>query len=114
MRKVWVAGGVAVGLGLSFVLLLVVGVYLVAGNLVNGAGGGSVALAKGAVWKETPGLPPEGKGLYDQMVGLNVPAQVMLENGIWDIFPKCLKTPCSSRRLDWRSRSCFARSCACC
>ncbi|MFF4019603.1 NlpC/P60 family protein [Streptomyces sp. NPDC001843] len=49
VRKVWVAGGVAVGLGLSFVMLLVVGVYVVAGNLVNGVGGGAVALAKGAV-----------------------------------------------------------------
>src|SRR5205814_10670347 len=37
------------------------------------------ALTKGAVWKETPSLPPEGKGLYDYMVGLDVPAQVMLE-----------------------------------
>ncbi|WP_308433358.1 C40 family peptidase [Streptomyces alanosinicus] len=49
MRKVWVVGGVAVGLGLSFVMLLVVGVYVVAGNLVNGVGSGSVGLAKGAV-----------------------------------------------------------------
>ncbi|RSM89817.1 peptidase P60 [Streptomyces sp. WAC 01325] len=49
MRKVWVAGGVAVAVGLSFVMLLVVGVYIVAGNLVNGVGKGSVGLAKGAV-----------------------------------------------------------------
>ncbi|MFE8947710.1 NlpC/P60 family protein [Streptomyces sp. NPDC007856] len=49
VRKVWVVGGVAVGLGLSFVMLLVVGVYVVAGNLANGVGSGSVGLAKGAV-----------------------------------------------------------------
>ncbi|MER6381738.1 bifunctional lytic transglycosylase/C40 family peptidase [Streptomyces sp. NPDC001250] len=49
MRKVWVVSGVAVGLGLSFVMLLVVGVYVVAGNLLNGVGPGSVGLAKGAV-----------------------------------------------------------------
>lgn len=49
MRKVWVAGAAAVGIGLSFVMLLVVGVYVVAGNLVNGVGRGSVGLAKGAV-----------------------------------------------------------------
>ncbi|MFI1421821.1 NlpC/P60 family protein [Streptomyces sp. NPDC020731] len=49
MRKVWVAGGAAIGLGLSFVMLLVVGVYVVAGNLVNGVGGAGKALAKGSV-----------------------------------------------------------------
>ncbi|RZU29566.1 transglycosylase-like protein with SLT domain [Streptomyces sp. BK022] len=49
MRKVWVAGGAAIGLGLSFVMLLVVGVYIVAGNLAGGAAGGGVGLAKGAV-----------------------------------------------------------------
>ncbi|MCT9077204.1 bifunctional lytic transglycosylase/C40 family peptidase [Streptomyces fulvoviolaceus] len=49
MRKVWVVGGAAVGLGLSFVMLLVVGVYIVAGNLANGVGGATKALAKGSV-----------------------------------------------------------------
>jgi cell wall-associated NlpC family hydrolase len=49
VRKVWVVGGVAVGAGLSFVMLLVVGVYIVAGNLANGVGGAGKALAKGAV-----------------------------------------------------------------
>lgn len=49
MRKVWVVGGTAVGLGLSFVMLLVVGVYVVAGNLANGVSGGTKALAKGSV-----------------------------------------------------------------
>ena len=34
---------------MAFVMLLVVGVYIVAGNLVNGVGGGTKALAKGAV-----------------------------------------------------------------
>jgi cell wall-associated NlpC family hydrolase len=49
VRKVWVAGGAAIGLGLSFVMLLVVGVYVVAGNLAGGAAAGGVGLAKGAV-----------------------------------------------------------------
>lgn len=49
MRKVWVAGGAAIGLGLSFVMLLVGGVYIVAGNLAGGAAAGGVGLAKGAV-----------------------------------------------------------------
>ncbi|MFC3348291.1 NlpC/P60 family protein [Streptomyces echinoruber] len=48
VRKVWIAAGAAVGGGLAFVMLLVVGVYVVAGNLLNGAGG-TVALAKGSV-----------------------------------------------------------------
>lgn len=49
VRKAWLVAGAAVGAGLSFVLLLVVGVYIVAGNLANGVGGGSIALAKGSV-----------------------------------------------------------------
>ncbi|MCI3271996.1 C40 family peptidase [Streptomyces cylindrosporus] len=49
VRKAWVIAGVAVGSALSFVMLLVVGVYVVAGNLVNGVGGGTKALAKGSV-----------------------------------------------------------------
>ncbi|MER6348961.1 C40 family peptidase [Streptomyces sp. NPDC001595] len=36
-------------MGLSFVMLLVVGVYVVAGNLLNGVGGGAKTLAKGSV-----------------------------------------------------------------
>jgi cell wall-associated NlpC family hydrolase len=49
VRKAWLwAGGVAAA-GLSFVLLLVVGVYVIAGNLMNGVGGAGRALAKGAV-----------------------------------------------------------------
>lgn len=49
MRKVWLVGGAAVGGALAFVMLLVVGVYVVAGNLLGGVGQGVVGLAKGAV-----------------------------------------------------------------
>ncbi|MDF3300310.1 bifunctional lytic transglycosylase/C40 family peptidase [Streptomyces tropicalis] len=49
VRKAWIVAIAAVSSGLALVTLLVVGVYVVAGNLVNGVGGGSVALAKGAV-----------------------------------------------------------------
>ena len=49
VRKAWIVGGAALGAGLGFVMLLVVGVYLVAGNLAGGAGGGTKTLAKGAV-----------------------------------------------------------------
>lgn len=49
MRKVWLVGGAAVGGALAFLMLLVIGVYVVAGNMVNGVGRGAVGLAKGAV-----------------------------------------------------------------
>ncbi|MER6979665.1 bifunctional lytic transglycosylase/C40 family peptidase [Streptomyces carpinensis] len=49
VRKAWVVAIAAVGSGIAFVMLLVVGVYVVAGNIVNGVGGGAVGLAKGAV-----------------------------------------------------------------
>ncbi|MEH0545249.1 bifunctional lytic transglycosylase/C40 family peptidase [Streptomyces sp. B21-105] len=49
VRKAWIVAGALAGAGLSFVMLLVVGVYVVAGNIVNGVGGKSVGLAKGAV-----------------------------------------------------------------
>ncbi|MEV4047810.1 bifunctional lytic transglycosylase/C40 family peptidase [Streptomyces sp. NPDC049744] len=49
MRKMWVGAGVAVALGMGFVMLLVVGVYLVGGNPAGGAGGGAKQLAKGSV-----------------------------------------------------------------
>ncbi|BBC34423.1 NlpC/P60 family protein [Streptomyces graminofaciens] len=49
MRKAWIVGIAAASAGLSFVLLLVVGVYMVAGNLAAGIGKGSVGLAKGSV-----------------------------------------------------------------
>ncbi|MET7287676.1 bifunctional lytic transglycosylase/C40 family peptidase [Streptomyces sp. NPDC005573] len=49
VRKAWIVGGALVGGGLAFVMVLVVGVYLVAGNLVGGVATGARGLAKGAV-----------------------------------------------------------------
>ncbi len=50
VRKLWVGATLAVGATVAFVMLLVVGVYVVAGNLVNGVGGGAAkSLAKGSV-----------------------------------------------------------------
>ncbi|MFF9677655.1 lytic transglycosylase domain-containing protein, partial [Streptomyces eurythermus] len=50
VRKAWIAAGVAVSSALAFVMLLAVGVYVIAGNLANGVGGGAgKALAKGSV-----------------------------------------------------------------
>ncbi|MDT0463449.1 C40 family peptidase [Streptomyces gibsoniae] len=49
VRKAWILATAAVGAALSFVMLLVVGVYVVAGNLVSGFGNGTVGLAQNAV-----------------------------------------------------------------
>ncbi|MFD6417426.1 NlpC/P60 family protein [Streptomyces sp. NPDC060194] len=51
MRKAWFVGTAVAAAGVSFVLLLVVGTYMVAGNLMNGVGGGgrAVGLVKGSV-----------------------------------------------------------------
>lgn len=49
MRKLWVGVSVGIGVCLSFVGLLVVGVYVAAGNLDGLGGKGSVGLAKGSV-----------------------------------------------------------------
>lgn len=49
MRKAWLVTAAFAGGGVSFVLLLVVGTFMVAGNLSNGVGKGAVGLAKGAV-----------------------------------------------------------------
>ncbi|TVL87959.1 bifunctional lytic transglycosylase/C40 family peptidase [Streptomyces sp. SAJ15] len=49
VRKVWLGVSVGVALCASFVALLVIGTYVVAGNLMSGQGGDTVGLAKGAV-----------------------------------------------------------------
>ncbi|WSU46689.1 bifunctional lytic transglycosylase/C40 family peptidase [Streptomyces sp. NBC_01089] len=48
VRKIWMFGGIGIGLCLSFVALLVVGTYSAAAGL-GGAAQGAVGLAKGAV-----------------------------------------------------------------
>ncbi|MEU6577749.1 bifunctional lytic transglycosylase/C40 family peptidase [Streptomyces sp. NPDC046805] len=83
MRKVWVVGGAAVGLGLSFVMLLVVGVYLVAGNLAGGLGGGTVGLAKGAVPAAYKTLVQRWGNLCSALNPALLAAQLYQESG-WD------------------------------
>ncbi|GAB2327857.1 transglycosylase TgdA [Streptomyces variabilis] len=83
MRKVWVAGGAAVGLGLSFVMLLVVGVYVVAGNLVSGVGGAGKALAKGAVPGAYQTLVQKWGNLCPAINPALLAAQLYQESG-WD------------------------------
>ncbi|MER6956493.1 bifunctional lytic transglycosylase/C40 family peptidase [Streptomyces sp. NPDC000618] len=83
MRKVWVVGGAAVGLGLSFVMLLIIGVYLVAGNIVNGVGAGSVGLAKGAVPSAYQALVRKWGNLCTAINPALLAAQLYQESG-WD------------------------------
>ncbi|MGW3494552.1 C40 family peptidase [Streptomyces sp. NPDC001020] len=49
MRKAWIWGTAAVSSVIGFVMLLVIGVYMTAGNLPGGSGQGSVGLARNAV-----------------------------------------------------------------
>lgn len=83
MRKVWVMGGAAVGFGLSFVMLLVVGVYVVAGNLANGVSKGSVGLAKGAVPTAYQALVQTWGNLCPAINPALLAAQLYQESG-WD------------------------------
>ncbi|MFF0001354.1 C40 family peptidase [Streptomyces avermitilis] len=83
MRKVWVVGGVAAGAGVGFVTLLVVGVYVVAGNLANGVGQGSVGLAKGAVPAAYKTLVQRWGNLCPALNPALLAAQLYQESG-WD------------------------------
>lgn len=49
VRKAWLVAAVGIGGAMSFIALLVVGTYMAAGSIANGAGQGNVGLAKGAV-----------------------------------------------------------------
>ncbi|WP_431035408.1 NlpC/P60 family protein [Streptomyces sp. P6-2-1] len=49
MRKFWLIGSLLAALGTGFVALLVVGVFVVAGNLTGGGAGRTAGLAKGSV-----------------------------------------------------------------
>lgn len=95
MRKVWVASGVAIGLGLSFVMLLVVGVYIVAGNMVNGVGRGSVGLAKGAVPAAYSTLVQKWGNLCSAINPALLAAQLYQESG----FNPNAKSPASAQGI---------------
>ncbi|MFF7331154.1 NlpC/P60 family protein [Streptomyces sp. NPDC090306] len=89
------ASGVAVGLGLSFVMLLVVGVYVVAGNLVNGVGQGSVGLAKGAVPAAYSTLVQKWGNLCSAINPALLAAQLYQESG----FNPNAKSPASAQGI---------------
>ncbi|WP_320785069.1 bifunctional lytic transglycosylase/C40 family peptidase [Streptomyces sp. CRN 30] len=66
---------------MGFVMLLVVGVYLVAGNLANGVGGGTKRLAKGSVPAEYAGLVQKWGNLCDAINPALLAAQLYQESG---------------------------------
>ncbi|MFP3991562.1 bifunctional lytic transglycosylase/C40 family peptidase [Streptomyces sp. E11-3] len=81
MRKAWLVAGACVAGMLSFVLLLVVGTVIVAGNLVNGAGKGAVGLAKGAVPAEYQPVVQKWGNLCPAINPALLAAQLYQESG---------------------------------
>ncbi|MFE0457022.1 NlpC/P60 family protein [Streptomyces sp. NPDC058914] len=81
VRKAWIVAGAVGAAGLSFVMLLVVGVYVVAGNIVNGVGGRSVGLAKGAVPAAYQALVQKWGNLCSAINPALLAAQLYQESG---------------------------------
>ncbi|MDO0927051.1 bifunctional lytic transglycosylase/C40 family peptidase [Streptomyces sp. TG1A-8] len=81
MRKAWIATAAGTGAALAFVMLLVVGVYVVAGNLVNGVTSGSRGLAKGAVPAAYQQLVQRWGNLCPALTPALLAAQLYQESG---------------------------------
>lgn len=81
VRKAWIVASVAISSALAFVMLLVVGVYLVAGNLVNGVGGGAKSLAKGSVPAAYAALVAKWGNLCPAISPALLAAQLYQESG---------------------------------
>ncbi|MGA5207326.1 NlpC/P60 family protein [Streptomyces variegatus] len=81
MRKAWIVASVAISSALAFVMLLVIGVYLVAGNLVNGVGGGAKSLAKGSVPAAYAALVQKWGNLCPAISPALLAAQLYQESG---------------------------------
>lgn len=78
-RKAWLVSGVVGGLFLSFVMLLVVGTFLVAAKLTGG--GGAVTLATGAVPAAYQGLVQKWGNLCGAINPALLAAQLYQESG---------------------------------
>ncbi len=78
-RKAWLVSGVVGGLFMSFVMLLVVGTYLVAAKLTGG--GGAVTLARGAVPAAYQDLVQKWGNLCDAIDPALLAAQLYQESG---------------------------------
>ncbi|RLU86828.1 peptidase P60 [Streptomyces griseocarneus] len=80
MRKLWVGVGAGIGLCLSLLGLLLVGVYMAASNLAGGGGGGA-ALAEGAVPAEYRSLVQDWGGYCPALSPAILAAQIYSESG---------------------------------
>jgi cell wall-associated NlpC family hydrolase len=80
VRKMWVAGGLGIGLCLCFLALLVVGTYTAAASLAGGAGR-VVGLAKGAVPAAYQPLVQKWGNLCDAINPALLAAQLYQESG---------------------------------
>ncbi len=83
MRKAWLTGGAVLGAVMGFVLVLVVGVYVVAGNVVRGAAQGAVDVAEGSVPAAYAGLVRTWGNLCPEINPALLAAQLYQESG-WD------------------------------
>ncbi|MGW0612575.1 bifunctional lytic transglycosylase/C40 family peptidase [Streptomyces sp. NPDC002788] len=81
VRKAWIVASVAISSALAFVMLLVVGVYLVAGNLVNGVSGAAKSLAKGSVPAAYAALVQKWGNLCPAISPALLAAQLYQESG---------------------------------
>ncbi|GAA3497314.1 hypothetical protein GCM10019016_044150 [Streptomyces prasinosporus] len=82
MRKVWIAATIAVSSALAFVMLLVVGVYVVAGNVVNGVGRrGGEGARQGDRAGRVPGARAEWGNLCPAINPALLAAQLYQESG---------------------------------
>ncbi|WP_107397877.1 C40 family peptidase [Streptomyces acidiscabies] len=81
VRKAWIWVTAVAGAGLAFVMVLIIGVYLVAGNMANGVGGGTKALAKGAVPAAYTALVQKWGNLCPEINPALLAAQLYQESG---------------------------------
>ncbi len=95
VRKAWVVGVAVGGSALAFVMLLVVGVYVVAGNLANSAGGAGKQLAKGAVPAAYQRLVQQWGNLCSAINPALLAAQLYQESG----FNPTAKSPAQAQGI---------------
>ncbi|QKW08146.1 C40 family peptidase [Streptomyces sp. NA04227] len=94
MRKVWIVGGLAGSL-CSFVALLLIGTFVVAGNMSAGTGGGTVGLAKGAVPGQYQPIVQKWGNLCPALNPALLAAQLYQESG----FNPQAKSPADARGI---------------
>ncbi|WEH28820.1 bifunctional lytic transglycosylase/C40 family peptidase [Streptomyces sp. AM 3-1-1] len=81
MRKFWLIGSLLAVLGTGFVALLVVGVFIVAGNLTGGGAGRATGLAKGSVPAAYQALVQKWGNLCPALTPALLASQLYQESG---------------------------------